>query len=160
MPLRYLGVLLIFLASTVLGFALAGSEQSKLRNNDGLIALLRHIRQKIGFFKSTPGEIYASFENRDLEKAGFCEVLCKMGLEEALIRVDCFDLDENCENALRDFAGQIGKSPLGEQISGCDYLLELLEANQKRLCEEYPAKRKVYSSLGMLLGTMAVLLLF
>ena len=55
MPLRYLGVLLIFVASTLLGFAIAGSAQAKLRNNDGLIALIRHIRQKIGFFKSTPG---------------------------------------------------------------------------------------------------------
>ena len=124
--MRYLGVLLIFLASTVLGFALAGSEQSKLRQNDGLIDLLRHIRQKIGFFKSTPGEIYATFENRELERAGFCEALRKYG----------------------------------EQISGCDYMLELLETNQKRLCEEYPAKKKVYSSLGMLFGMMAVLLLF
>lgn len=158
--MRYLGVLLIFLASTVLGFALAGSEQSKLRQNDGLIDLLRHIRQKIGFFKSTPGEIYATFENRELERAGFCEALRKYGLQNALERVKCFDLDENCERALLEFAEKIGKSPLGEQISGCDYMLELLETNQKRLCEEYPAKKKVYSSLGMLFGMMAVLLLF
>lgn len=160
MPLRYLGVLLVFVASTLLGFAFAGSAGSKLRNNDGLIALIRHIRQKIGFFRSTPAEIYASFENHDLEKAGFCDALRREGLAGALERVDCFDLDENCENALRQFAGQIGKSPLGEQISACDYLLELLEAEQKRLCEEYPAKRKVYSSMGMLFGIMAVILLF
>lgn len=160
MILRYIGILLIFLASTVFGFALARSARIKLKNNDGLIFLIRHIRQKIGYFKSTPKEIYETFENQELSRAGFTEILCRDGLTEAIERVDCFDLDENCEAALREYARNIGKTPLGEQIAASDYLLELLEANQKRLCEEFPAKNKVYSSMGMLFGIMAVILLF
>lgn len=160
MTVRYIGILLIFLASTVFGFALAGSAKTKLKNNDGLIFLIRHIRQKIGYFKSTPREIYETFENQELRRAGFTEILCREGLSEAIERVDCFDLDENTEVALREYAQKIGKTPLGEQIAASDYLLELLEANQKHLCEEYPAKNKVYSSMGMLFGIMAVILLF
>lgn len=159
MPIRYFGILLVFAASTVFGFSMASSAGTRLRNNEGLIFLIRHIRQKIGYFKSTPSEIYASFENRDLEKNGFCKVLCEKGLLEAIERVNCFELDENCENALKEYAGQIGKTPLGDQISSCDYLIELLETGQKRLCEEYPAKRKVYSSMGMLFGIMAAIML-
>lgn len=160
MSIKYIGLFAIFIACTAVGFGLAGNEGKRLKNNEALISLIRYIRQRIGFFKSTTSEIYQTFENDLFKKNGFTEILREDGLHAAITTTDIFELDEQTENALIRFSADIGKLPIGELISSCDYLLELLNDNQKKLFEQYPSKRKAYSSLGMLFGIMAVILLF
>ncbi len=80
MSIKYIGLFAIFIACTAVGFGLAGNEGKRLKNNEALIFLIRYIRQRIGYFKSSTSEIYQSFENDLFEKNGFTAILREEGL--------------------------------------------------------------------------------
>jgi stage III sporulation protein AB len=158
MTVRYIGLLLIFLACTFVGFALSGNESGRLENNESLLILFRFIYQKLSYFHASIFEIYDDFENERLEKIGFCKILKKKGLVEALLKCHFFDLDKITNEALLQTAKQLGQAPLGEQLASCQYVIERLEENNKNLQQLCPTRKKIYSSLGMLCGIMAVIL--
>lgn len=159
MYLRYLGIFAIFVSCSAVGFLLAGSEGGRLKNNEALIALIKHIRRKALYFKSPSADIFESFSSDPLEKNGFCSIMRAEGLSAALDRVKCFELYEPCERSVEHFAHEMGALPIGELVSSCDNLIEELCENQARLSKESPARQKAYSSLGMLFGIMIVILL-
>lgn len=159
MYLRYFGIFAIFVSCSAIGFLLAGNEGGRIKNNEALITLIKHIRRKALYFKSPSVDIFESFSSEPLEKNGFCYVMRSEGLSAALGRVKCFELDEPCERSLEHFAHEMGTLPIGELVSSCDNLIEELCENQARLSKESPARQKAYSSLGMLFGIMIVILL-
>lgn len=159
MDIKYIGVFAVFIACSALGFCLAGNEGKRVKNNDALISLIKHIRRKALYYRSAQSDIFESFESDLLEKNGFLDLLRKKGLYDAVESTKCFELDDGCERALLSFASEMGTLPIVELVSSCDALIDELCENQARLSADSPARQKAYSSLGMLFGIMIVILL-
>lgn len=158
--LKYAGLLLIFVCFTLGGNALVIWEKDKIACQDGMILLIRSIRQGAAYFREPLGKIYPAFSCRVLEKNRFKDVLCEKGLKDAFSACrDCFGYDDFTADQVLSFAERLGRLPLEEQLASCDRLLEVLEAYSGEMKKSFPKKNKLYKTLGMTLGIGVVILL-
>ncbi len=158
--LKFTGLLLIFCCFAMGGNALALAERERIARGDGLILLIRSIRQGAAYFRQPLGEIYADFSCPALEKNGFLALLREKGMAEAFFSCKAdFGYDDFTQNRLSEFVSTLGRLPLEEQLIACDQILLLLEEKAAEGKAGYPKKNKLYRTLGMALGIGAVILL-
>ncbi|MBQ7354123.1 MAG: stage III sporulation protein AB [Clostridia bacterium] len=158
--MRYLGLFLIFVCCTAGGMALAGGVTRSLSLCEGMLAFVRHIRGRVSYYKAPVGEICTSFQNDAFRRAGLDRLIAERGFVRALEQErGALSLDTDAYGALREFAGRLGSLSYQEQIADCDFIAETLEAAIEKKRENIPAKRQIYSTMGLLGGAMAVLIL-
>ncbi len=158
--MKYIGLFLIFVCCTAVGMSLAGGVTRSLSLCEGMLAFVRHIRSKVSYYKAPVGEICASFQNEAFRRAGVDHLISERGLSKALeLERGAFSLEEDAYDALQGFAGRLGSLNYDEQIADCDYIAEMLETAIEKKRESIPAKRQIYSTMGLLGGAMAVLIL-
>ena len=158
--LKFAALLLIFFCFALGGNAMANAERERIARGDGMILLIRSIRQGAAYFRQPLGEIFDSFSYPALEKSGFLKTLCERGLAEAFSAFQNeFGYDSFTEHRLSDFAAALGKLPLEEQLLSCDRILALLEEKAAEAKAAFPKKNKLYRTLGMTLGVGVVILL-
>lgn len=158
--LQPIGALFLIGASFYLGYHFSVMEGRRVRQSEGFVLLLRHIRAGIVCYASPLGEIYAGFENRALEICGFLPALRAGGFAHAL-RL-CRDRlyiegEELC--CLAAFAGQVGQGYTAEQAGLCDYTIAVMERALQRRQEEAPRRARAARSLTVCGGLMLLLLL-
>ncbi len=140
--------------------ALAGSASRSLLLCEGMLAFVRHIRGKVSYYKAPVEEICTSFQNDAFHREGLDRLIAQQGLVSALnAKQGTLALEEDAFGALVEFARRLGTLDWDEQITDCDYTAELLESAIAQKRESIPARRQIYSSLGLLGGAMAVLIL-
>lgn len=158
--MKYIGLFLIFVCCTASGMAFAGGVTRSLSLCEGLLQFVRHIRSKVCYYKLPVNEICSSFQNESFRREGMDRLIAERGLAGALeARQGTLSLEEDGYNALQTFAARLGSLSYDEQIADCDYIAEILEENIEKKRESIPAKRQIYSSMGLLGGAMAVLIL-
>ena len=158
--MKYIGLFLIFVCCTAGGMAMAGGVSRSLSLCEGMLAFVRHIRGRVSYYKAPVSEICTSFQNEAFRRAGLDERIAQCGFPKALeLERGALSLEEDAYEALRSFAGRLGSLSYDEQIADCDYIGEVLEAAIEIKRESIPAKRQIYSSMGVLGGAMAVLIL-
>ncbi|MBQ8382462.1 MAG: stage III sporulation protein AB [Clostridia bacterium] len=158
--MKLIGLFLIFVCCTAGGMALAGGVSRSLSLCEGMLAFVRHIRSKVGYYKAPVGEICTSFQNEAFHRVGLDGLIAERGFAQALeMERGALLLEEDAYQALLSFAKRLGSLSYDEQIADCDYIGEVLETAIEQKRESIPAKRQIYSSMGILGGAMAVLIL-
>ena len=158
--MKYIGLFLIFVTCTAGGITVAGSFTRSLSLCEGLLQFIRHIRSQVSFYKTTVGEMCMSFQNEAFVQNHLDELIAEKGLAAALSeREGLFLLEEDTYRAILSFAKRLGTLAYDEQIGDCDFVIQALEEAIRKKREVIPAKRQIYSSLGVLGGAMAVLIL-
>ncbi|MBQ8287191.1 MAG: stage III sporulation protein AB [Clostridia bacterium] len=158
--MKFIGLFLIFVCCTAGGMALAGGVSRSLSLCEGMLAFVRHIRSRVSYYKAPVGEICTSFQNEAFRRAGLDGLIAERGFPKALeMERGALSLEEDAYQALLSFAKRLGSLSYDEQIADCDYVGEVLEAAIEQKRESIPAKRQIYSSMGILGGAMAVLIL-
>ncbi len=160
MNIKYIGLFLIFIACTFFGSGLAVSEKRRIERSESLRDLILHMQREIECFRSPLENIYSSFSSEVLERSGFIEKLRLNNLKTALEATgNIFCFSDATFNAFLKFADFLGKSEYSDQVARCKYIISLLDDELKKSKEVYPKNRKMYSSLGILMGIMIVILL-
>ncbi len=158
--LRTLGIGLILLLTFYLSHSMSVMERQRVRQTEGFLLILRHIRTHISCFRTPLPEIYADFDNPALREAGFLDALADGGFCHALDNCrERLYLDEEEWKVLYNFGGGVGNSYLGEQSSLCDYTLAEMEKAMARRREEAPKRTRVSRTVIICGGFMLVFLL-
>lgn len=158
--MKYVGLFLIFVCCTTGGMILAGSYSRSLSLCEAMLQFVRHIRNQVSYYKTSVGEICTSFHSEAFERCGMDQMLAEKGFPATLQEKEgALSLEEDAFRALTAFANRLGSLPYDEQIMDCDYIAETLERAIAAKREGLSAKRQIYSSMGLLFGAMAVLIL-
>lgn len=158
--LRIGGAALILLASVTLAHTYSTTERKRLSLVEGLLALVRFVREQVVCFHTPTGEIYRSFSHKELAECGFLSVLRERGMEAAVEELqDKAYLSSEELRALCGFAAMLGKGQTEGQVRLCDYTERaLLNALEKRR-EEAPRRTRVFGTLSVTGGLMLIIVL-
>ncbi len=158
--MRYVGLFVIFVCCTWGGMVLSGNVSRSLALNEGLLQFIRHVRGQVSYFKAPVQTICASFQNETFQKIQFDRLINEKGLSSAIEeKKGMLNLSPDTYAILQEFARRFGTLSYEEQIADCDYAAEQLEKEIASKKEEFPAKKQIFSSMGLLCGAMAVLIL-
>lgn len=157
---RGIGALLLLGCSFYLGACLAAVEKWRVRQYEGFLLFVRHIRNSITCFQTPIEEIYAAFANVALERCGLLPALrAGCNLPAALHRCrDSLYVEAEEWRTLSAFASEVGKSYTQEQARICDYTIKELEAALHRQKEEGPRRARGARALAVC-GGLALLIL-
>lgn len=151
---------MIFVCCTVGGMSLSGAVSRSLALSEGLLQFVRYVRGQVSYFKMPVGAICKGFQNETFHKHQFDKLICEKGFAAALDeKKGQLNLSSETYSTLTEFARRMGTLSYEEQIADCDYAAAALEKEIASKKEEIPAKRQIYSSMGLLGGAMAVLIL-
>ena len=154
-------MVLLFTACSLAGIFSAAQKSDTIKYTEALISLVSFIKFKISSCRTELSEIYCEFENDYMKKCGSLQILRDKGFKEALIYSDKrTKLPENKARTLREFAEKLGSSDVQDQLDNLDAALKFLGDCRDELKEKYPSQKKMYISLGMLAGALAVIILF
>ena len=128
-----------------------------LRQNEGMMALIRAIRGQIDCFARPISEILASCERQTLDACGY---------EDEEIPTDLLSLVERCRvydaetrAIVLRFAGEFGRGYREDEVRACDYALALLEERRTAIAEALPDKKKRNTALAVCASLAVALLL-
>lgn len=158
--MKYIGLFVIFVCCTFGGMAVSGSLSRSLSLTEGLLQFVRYVRGQVSYFKMTVSSICDGFQNEAFQRTEFDKLIREKGLAAAIEeKKGQLNLSTETYNRLIEFARRMGTLSYDEQIIDCDYLAEGLEKEIADKKAEFPAKKQIYSSMGLLGGAMAVLIL-
>jgi stage III sporulation protein AB len=158
--LCFLGALLLLGSFGYVGYTLVYMEHQRVRQTEGVLLLLRHIRNGIVCFAFPIEEIYAGFQNESLEACGFLPALRQGGFAHALqVCRHSLWLEAEELRTLSAFAGEVGKSYSHEQARLCDYTAGEIEQALHRRREEAPRRARAAASLALCAGLALLILL-
>lgn len=159
--LQLIGAAGILSLAVYLSIVLSVMEARRVRQIEGLLLLVRHIRGEIACFRTPVGDIYATFHNEALAECGFLAVLRESGFSAALATGrETLYLAEEELATLTAFAEGVGRSYSAEQVALCDYTERELEKALAKRREEAPKRTRVLRTLSLVGGLMLVVLLF
>ncbi|MBQ9940690.1 MAG: stage III sporulation protein AB [Clostridia bacterium] len=162
-----LGYTLVFLCPSALGYIAAFRTKEQVLKLDGIISMIEHIRYEIGERMTPQNMIFERFENRALSRCGFLDILKKSRSDGENSSLKCalvsygklFPEDAKCEMLINDFSLTLGTLSRQEQQNRCTEYIERLRHIYTEKSGKISADTKLYRSLGLLLGTVSVLLL-
>ena len=159
--LRLIGILAVAGASLYLCVAFTVFERRRLAQCEGFLMLVRHAAAQISCFRMPQGRIWESFSSEELERCGFLPVLREEGdfgraLEQTASHIW---LSEEERSLLFAFGGELGRTLAEEQARACEYYVGELEQAYRTRREEHPRRVRLYRSLFLTGGLMAVVLL-
>ena len=158
--IKFTGLLFIFLFSALGGHLLAKKEKEQIESAEGMLYLIRTIRQNVAYFRLHLDEIYRQFSHPSLQNSDFLIYLRQKGLKEAyLFEKERFGYDNFTEMRFLSFAESVGRLPIDEQIKSCDLICDLLEEKIRESKANFPTKKRLYNVLGISLG-IAMIILF
>lgn len=158
MLLKACGISTLLILTVYLCYEATSMEAKRVRQTEGFLLLLRHIKAQISCFCTPVCDIFSSFENEALACIGFLDTLKKNDFSSALdICREKIYLDGEEINLLSAFGEELGKSYRQEQIENCDYYIGELESSYTRRREEQPRKSRLYRSLVLTGGLMVII---
>ena len=158
MLLKVCGALTLLILTLYLCYEATSMERRRVRQTEGFLLLLRHIRSQISCFCTPVRDILSSFENEALERSGFlCEARSGDFVSALDICKDRIYLDTEEINLLIAFGEELGKSYREEQIENCDYYIGELENLYGKRREEQPKRARLFRSLVLTCGLMVII---
>ena len=158
--LKGIGLLFVFFATSYLGYMIYMSDKRASERREGLCELVKYIKQRAEFFGEPLITIYSTFKNPSLEESGFMKAVISEGLEAAYIKnKGIFLFDDFVDMAVCSFLKTLGRLPLEEQLSSCEFIISKLEGVNAVTREKLPIKKKLWCSVGVLSGAAIVILI-
>ncbi len=149
MKITFLSI--VFLIFSFSGLVGAGREKRRIDNLGELLRLIIYIKTEIYYYRRELREIYLNFESPILDKSGFSRRLGDGGFAEG---VKHLHLDRTGENALLEFSKDLGMLPPEEQCAAAERCITILRDDLTKMRLEYPQKRKLYISFGVMFGAL------
>lgn len=158
--LKTIGLCMIVVGSFGAAFWNNKMQNHRLVINEAMLDLVMYIKNRIIFFHEELNDIYAGYENKYFDKSGFLCELLEGDFNNALKKSGIIkEFDEKTSRRLFEFGNKLGRSAIDEQSLNCDMCMNALEEQLSHLREEIPKKGRMYSSLYIIGGLAAALLL-
>lgn len=135
-------------------YLLNSAARRGLTGTEGLISLIRYLRSEIECFSMPLPRALARCPRQILEACGYSGASAPESIRQILPYVS----DSVTRAQMSRFCDEIGKGYLDEQLSLCDYYIEVLEERRRELATQLPPRRKVNSVL-CLSGALAIVIL-
>lgn len=163
--LKILGSVFIVISSALIGILCAKNERRRVEQLEGILGMLRHIREQISYFRRTKSKILTSFSDRRPEMRVFMSNLhanaCDAHPLTAAIERSGPRLMLTAEekDKLITYDKQFGCHNGESEIRCCDYYISIFEEILEKEKKEMPGKIKLYRTLTLMGGLMLVILL-
>ena len=131
--IKLIGGVMIVASSMSTASYIASREKKKIEEIEGLISLIRHIRNQIDCFSMPMGNILSSCTDI-LLKLGVSEKISSLSELASKLEVTCTE----CERIINDFSSSIGKGYREREIKICDKAIGELEHIKEQLVSAYP----------------------
>ena len=150
MLLKLLGALAVAVCSARLTVHARRLFSERVLQLEGFLKLLRHIREKISCFRTPAPEIFKSFKNEALERAGFLAALSTGNMSAALAGA-CpgLYLSEEELTPLRDFASALGGGFCEEELARCDVAIAAISDALEERRRALPSSTRLCRTLVM-----------
>ena len=154
MTLKLIGAVLVAASALIATLSHGRFQRKRLQTLDGFIALITYIKGRIDCYALPLADILSSLS---LEIFYACN--CPEGaltLDEIVSKSRIY-LDEESERLLDSFSVEFGSTFREEQLRRCDYYIEALSEQRRRVADEVRKKSRVggalliCSSLGLLI---------
>lgn len=165
--IRIMGILLIFLTSTILGMFLSNNIKNKRERLVKERKMLEEISIMIRFNSLTLKEIFYELENSELfYDFKFLKIL-KISLEKPISFQEAWEqaikkddiISESEKNILTELGCNLGTTDIDGQLSTLNIYKIRLDKMIEEESEKYRVKGKMYRSLGIMFGAMIGILI-
>ena len=160
---KVLGVVILLVAGGYVSMAVTRLERRRLRVLDGYISLLLYIKGQIGCYAMPVCDILAS---ADPAMLAACRGETYQGIVQPvlplpeMIRDSHVYLEPESERLLCAFSSELGHTFREEQVTRCEYYIEALGEERRRLAESVPARARMNSALSLCCAIGAAILLW
>ena len=156
MLIKLIGSLLITLAGASLAVAYCRYEKRKLNVLDSFISLLFYIKGQIDCYSLPLDKILSSVSEDILQGCNCREIPENI---EQMIKNSRIYLDDESTRLLNTFSAEFGSTYREEQLKRCDYYIQALSEQRRKMSDDLPAKSKIGSVLCICssLGIMIIL---
>ncbi len=155
---KILGLILILCSTTYIGFAAVRADRQKIELKQSLLRLVIYMRMQITAFRTPLQTIYNEYQDPVLQNCGFTDTLRQKGFQAACSEQERL-FDETTKKAILLFTTELGHGTSQEEIERCRQLEEYLQTQLTSDRDAFPAKRKLYSILGICCGIMIDIIL-
>ena len=157
--LKLIGAIMIILSGTALGFSKAEVLKTRWKSLSKIIYSLRIMENEISYGKNSMDRILEriehleglSFNQKESENAGDCfyRSVCR----------DELKLDRSDREILEGFSKTLGTTNSGVQLKNIKNTVKSLELSQQGAKDDFERHGKMYRSIGVLVGILAVIVL-
>ena len=146
MTLKLVGGIIVIISSVFVAVAHRNFQERRLRTLDGFIALLMYIKGQVDCYALPLYEILMSVPPEIL-----CNCNCPEGAEslDELVSESRIYLEEESLRLLEAFSVEFGSTFREEQLRRCDFYLNSLVEERKRLSEDVVKRSRVGSALSI-----------
>ena len=160
MLIKCLGILTLLSITLYFCVEVTMMEKRKLRQTEGFLLFLRHIRAEISCFCTPLAEIFASFKNDALEECGFLREARDGNLQKAIEKTRSkIYLEEEEINMISALSSQLGSSYRDEQLEICDYYIDEFENLFTHARDEHQKRSKLCRGVVLTGGLMLIVVL-
>lgn len=160
--MKYIGIILILLASVLFGRLYSESLREKSRELSEFIRFLRFMRERVECYLESAEDVAGSFSSAVLEKCGFLDELKRSGRIDMAYRACEGKLSINSEDKeiIREFFSHSGKGYLEREIMLTDGAISALENSLGKYKENSGKRGKSVGAISLAVGLgLAVLLI-
>lgn len=157
--MKLFGALGILLAAAVLAARGGSVFRERIRQLEGFLLLLRHLRDEIGVLHTPKDRILSGFSHPALARAGITGAALRAGLPAALAAAaDRLYLDHEEMAILEGFAADLGSGYAPEEVARCDLAIARLTAKLTARREALPQTARLFRTL-LVSGAAAIVLM-
>ena len=162
---KVIGCIVLLIAGGYVSLAVVRFERRRLRVLDGYISLIYYIKGQIDCYAMPLVEILAHADPTliaaclGLESASTLPALPPAPLP-TMVQESRLYLEPESERLLTTFTGELGSALRGEQVARCEYYIQALTEERKKLSDTLPARLRVSCVLCMCCATLAAILLW
>ena len=162
---KVIGCIVLLIAGGYVSLAVVRFERRRLRVLDGYISLIYYIKGQIDCYAMPLVDILAHADPAliaaclGLESESTLPALPSTPLP-TMVQESRLYLEPESERLLTTFTGELGSALRGEQVARCEYYIQALTEERKKLNDTLPARLRVSCVLCMCCATLAAILLW
>lgn len=160
---KVIGCIVLLIAGGYVSLAVVRFERRRLRVLDGYISLIYYIKGQIDCYAMPLVDILAHADPAliaaclGLESESTLPALPSTPLP-TMVQESRLYLEPESERLLTTFTGELGSALRGEQVARCEYYIQALTEERRKLSDTLPARLRVSCVLCMCCATLAAIL--
>lgn len=163
---KAVGCLTLLLVGGYVSLSVRRFEHHRLRVLDGYISLLYYIKGQIDCYAMPLSDILTRADPAVLAACLGLDRVTSYAYEESppplsvMVRESRLYLEPETERLLTTFTGELGSTYRTEQVARCDYYIQALTEERRKLQEALPARIRTCSALCLCCTIGAAVLLW
>ena len=158
---KWIGALMVVLASFFVGSLLASEEKKRLTCVDSLLSLFKYMKRRMSAERKPLFAIFCEFKDDYLESIDFLESMrsnrnSKTAWQSAIEKLY---IDEETERELTLLGNELGELTLYEELMRLENCISFLEEKKKILQKTLPPKQKSVKTVCLLSGVLLAIIM-